>query len=132
MRVNIGDVILVPYGTYSGEIKNAVFLVIYHEAYDGNRSSSDFTGIKISSHEYHYGILLKKDFLPFLHHDSYINCNQQHRFSEDQVIKRLGEVNKQSMFNILQQLKNYNAATQRKLNQFIGSYQPTPYRADED
>lgn len=128
MRVNIGDVVLLPYLNFHGEVVRAMFLVIYHEAFDGNMASTNFTGVKVSSSEYHYGIELRKEYLPFLHTDSWLNCNQQHRFTEQQVIRRVGVLNPVISYHVLQQIKNYNAKIERQLNNFVGDYKPRSHR----
>lgn len=128
MRVNIGDVVLLPYLNMMGDVVNAMFVVIYHEAYDGNPASTNFTGIKVSTHEYHYGISLKKDYLPFLHNDSWLNCNQQHRFTESQVIHRVGVLSRPVMYQVSKQLENYHEKTLRQADVFIGTYKPKSQR----
>ena len=129
MRVDIGDVVLLPFANFDGSMTTGLFLVLYHEAHDGDRASTNFTGVKISSHEYHYSIPLEKMFLSFLHHDSFVNCNQQHRFQESQVIRRIGMVNRPSMFAIASQIKNYHYKVSKQLDSFIGEYRPKGHQS---
>lgn len=106
MRVNIGDVVLIDYITFEGEKETGLFTVVYHEASD-IRISTNFTAIKVSSEKYCYNVNLEKKYLPFLNHDSFLNCNQFFRFREDQVNGILGRLTPYYLNKTLQQTKNY-------------------------
>lgn len=126
MRVSVGDIVLLPFLNFKQETVTGLFLVIYHEASDGNKSSGDFTAIKVSSHEYFYGIPLLKKFLPFLAKDCWVNCNQQYRFQETSVKNIIGRINNPSMFNIMQQVIKYQESTIRQMDQSLAGYRPRP------
>lgn len=119
MRVNVGDIILAKYLDFGGEVETAMFVVCYHECYD-IRTSTNFTAIKISSNEGCYQIPLLKEYLTFLNHDSFLNCNMMFRFREDQVIKRVGELTPYYLNKMLQQTSNYFMKMQKQITNIIG------------
>jgi hypothetical protein len=103
----VGDIVLLPYTNFKGEKSNVLFLIIHHERYIDGDHNLNFTGVKISSREYKYSIALSAQHVPALDHDSFININQQHRFTEKQVIRVLGKLNTPSMRIVLLQMKRY-------------------------
>lgn len=103
----VGDIVLLPYTTFNGEMQNALFLIIHHERYIDGDANLNFTGVKISSREYKYSVSLSAQHVKALDHDSFVNVNQQHRFTERQVIRVLGRLNKPSMRIVLLQMKRY-------------------------
>lgn len=106
-QFDVGDIVLLPYTTFSGEAKKALFLIIHHERYVSNHENPNFTGVKISTHEYEFSVALSARYVQALKYDSYVNVNQQHRFTEGQVIQKLGKLNRPSMRIILLQMKRY-------------------------
>lgn len=120
MRVNVGDVIWAPYLDFQGEIKNAMFVVCYHECNDIS-TSTNFTAIKISSNPACYQILLQKQYLPFLAHDSYLNCNMQFRFREDQVVSIAGRLNSYYISKMNQQISHYYDAMSNQQLKFLNN-----------
>lgn len=104
---DVGDIVLLPYRNFHGEETNALFLIIHHERYLDGDNNLNFTGVKISSKEYRYSIALSKKYVPALDHDSFININHQHRFTERQIIRILGHLNRPSMRIVLLQMKRY-------------------------
>lgn len=119
MRVNVGDVVLIDYANFAGDVVQGVFVVTYHEAMD-DRSSNNFTAIKISTNEYLYQIKLEKSYLPFLEHDSYMNCNQFFRFREQQVRGILGRLTLYYMNKMMVQLQNHFNRWETGLIKVIG------------
>lgn len=119
MRVNVGDLVLLEYTNFMGENVNGLFAVIYHESMD-NISSSNFNAIKVSTNEYLYQVKLETEYLPFLHHDSYLNCNQVFRFRENQVINILGRLTTYYLNKTLQQINNYNKQVEDGIVRMIG------------
>lgn len=119
MRVNVGDVLLINYMDFEEEIKTAMFVVCYHECYD-NLTSGNFTAIKISSHPMCYQVKLLQEYLPFLTHDSYLNCNQMIRFREDQVQGIVGRLTPYYLNKMLQQTQNYFCKMKNEITQVIG------------
>lgn len=103
----VGDIVLLPYITFRGEEKRALFLIIHHERYIDGDENLNFTGVKISSKEYKYSIALSAQYVPALDHDSFVNINQQHRFTERQIVRVLGKLNKPSLRIVLLQMKRY-------------------------
>ena len=92
MRVKEGQCVLLNYRTFEGVEKLGLFMVLYHETTD-KQNSNHFIALKISSNEYLYGVKLEQERLPFLSKDSWINCNDVHRFREDEVLKIIGNLN---------------------------------------
>lgn len=119
MRVNVGDVILVKYMNFDGEITLGLFVVCYHE-YSDNPISTNFTAIKVCTHSGCYQIKLLKFYLPFLDHDSFLNCNMQFRFREDQVLKICGRLTTYYNNKMLQQLLSYQKSMNEGLRKLIG------------
>lgn len=121
MRVNVGDIVLAKYLDFDLDIQTAMFVVCYHESYDV-RTSSNFTAIKISSNEGCYQIPLLKEYLPFLNHDSFLNCSTMFRFREDQVLKRVGELTPYYLNKMLQQTSNYYRRMSKQITEAIGDH----------
>lgn len=119
MRVNVGDVVLAKYMNFDGEISFGLFAICYHECYD-NPVSTNFTAIKVCTRSGCYQINLLKRSLPFLEHDSFLNCNMQFRFREDQVLKICGRLTPYYCNKMLQQVMNYNSAMNKQLQDLIG------------
>lgn len=119
MRVDVGDVILAEMLDFNKEIKVAMFVVCYHESYD-DYTSNNFTAIKISSEEHCYQIKLLKEYLPFLNHDSFLNCNSVFRFREQQVIGKVGRLNAFYLNKVLQQTQNYYNKMKEQIIRVIG------------
>lgn len=120
MRVNVGDVILAKYMNFDGEITLGLFTVCYHESGD-NPSSSNFTAIKVCTKSGLYQIKLLKQYLPFLEHDSFLNCNMQFRFREDQVIRICGRLTPYYNNKMLQQIMSYQNTMNKQLQSLIGN-----------
>lgn len=119
MRVNIGDVVLIKYRTFTDELVVGIFAVIYHETYDVV-TSTNFTAIKLSTEDGCYQIKLEKKYLRFLDHDSYLNCNAQFKFREDQVLKLIGKLSPYYLNKVLQQTRNYQKKIEKQLVSSIG------------
>lgn len=118
MRVNVGDVILARYMDYNGVVKDGIFAVIYHECID-EITSTNFTALKVCTNERCYQVPLQTDYLPFLDHDSYINCNMQFRFCESQVLDVMGKLNSYYLHRISNQLVSYHNRVISQLEQTI-------------
>lgn len=106
IKVDIGDVVLIDYVTFDKKIDTGIFVVMYHEATD-IPTSNNFTAIKISSEKYCYSVPLMKKYLPFLHHNSFMNCNQQFRFLERQVKAVIGKITPYYFNKMYQQINSY-------------------------
>ena len=119
MRVNVGDIVIAKYMDFDGEIQTAMFAVCYHECYD-IKASSNFTGIKISSSPRCYQVLLKKDYLSFLNHDSFLNCNALFRLREDNVLGIVGRFTPYYLNKMLQQTTHYFERMKQQMIQMIG------------
>lgn len=119
MRVNVGDIILTKYLDFDGEVQTAMFAVCYHECYD-DVTSNNFTAIKISTNEQCYQIPLLKEYLTFLNHDSFLNCNMMFRFREDQVLKIVGRLTPYYLNKMLQQTGNYFKKMEKEITDVIG------------
>lgn len=122
MRVNVGDIVLAQYGKFDGTSTDGLFLVIYHEAYDGMAGSNNFTAIKVSSLPRSYQIPLSRFEAPFLDHDSYINCSTQFRFTENNVHRIFGQVSRSKIQKVMDQLNNYNNSIMKQLHFVSKSY----------
>ncbi len=136
MRVNVGDIVLAVYRDFNQELKKAYFVVCYHECYD-IPTSTNFTAIKISSEERGYGILLQPEYLPFLSHNSYLNCNIQFTFRESEVLKVMGHLTPYYLNKLLQQTKNYNNKMSKQITEMIGEHNlfkdfSKPQRVEEE
>lgn len=105
MRVNQGDFVLVNYMNYDNEIVKGIYYIIYHES-TILRNSTSFLAAKVSSHSSGFQVPLSASKLPFLKHDSYINCSSIHRFQESEVLDILGRTNDYITRNCKIQLKN--------------------------
>ena len=105
MRINFGDVVLISYRNFNDKLTPAMFVVCYHGCED-YRGSTIFHGIKVSTEPRGFQLLLLKNLLPFLDHDSYLNCNEQHTFTEEAVIKIVGKLNPYYINKMLQQMGN--------------------------
>lgn len=119
MRVNVGDIILAKYLDFDEEVQTAMFVVCYHECGDV-RTSNNFTAIKVSSNPQCYQIPLKTEYLKFLKHDSFLNCNMMFRFREDQVIKIVGRFTPYYLNKLLQQTSNYFNRMRLQITEMIG------------
>lgn len=136
MRVNVGDVILARYMDFEGQVETAMFVVAYHECYDVP-ISNNFTAIKISSKSYCYQIPLLKEYLTFLDHDSYLNCNMQFRFREEQVLRIVGRLTPYYLNKLLQQTNNYYEKMKKQITETIGEHNlfvdfSKPQRVEEE
>ena len=118
-RVNVGDVIVLKYRTFENKEAVGIFAVVYHEA-EINKLSTCFSAIKISTESCLYQIKLSKEYVPFLKHDSYLNCNTQFKFIEDQVHKIIGRLNPFYLNKIIQQTRSYQKDMEKQLIQHIG------------
>lgn len=107
MRVNVGDIVVVDYRNLEDELVPGIFVVIYHES-KVRRYTNTFNAIKVSTEERCFQIKLLKEYLPMLDHDSYLNCDMQFRFREDNVKSVLGRVTQYYLNKIVQQVNNYN------------------------
>lgn len=119
MRVNVGDVILHDYLDFDGQIQTAMFVVCYHECFD-TVVSGNFTAIKISTNKQCYQVHLLKEYLPFLNHDSFLNCNTMFRFREDGVQKIVGRLTPYYLNKMLQQTQNYFNKMKKEITDVIG------------
>lgn len=104
--MQIGDIVEIDFMNIEGKIENGIFVIIYLESAD-IPNSLNFTALKVSSREYCYQVLIKKEYVPYLEHDSYINCNQMFRFHFKQVKNLLGSVSPYYLNKIIQQTGNY-------------------------
>lgn len=120
MRVNVGDVVLCEYMDFEGEVRQGIFIIIYHDCI-ANPLSNNFTALKISSKPYLYQLKLEKKYLPFLDHDSWVNCNNLFRFREDKVQFIIGRLTNYYKNKVLQQTVNYHEAVVESLVQSIGA-----------
>lgn len=120
MRVNVGDIVLVKYMNFDGEITFGLFAICYHECRD-KITSTNFTGIKVCTKPGCYQVNLLKQYLPFLEHDSYLNCNMQIRFREDQVIRICGHLTNYYCNKMFQQMLSYQDSMNRQLESLLGN-----------
>ena len=120
MRVNVGDIVLIKYMNFDGEITLGLFAVNYHECKD-HPISTNFSAIKVCTKPGCFQVNLLKRYLPFLEHDSFLNCNMQFRFREDQVLKICGRLTTYYLNKMLQQVVSYQCSTNRQLQDLIGA-----------
>lgn len=120
MRVNEGQCVLVEYRTFSGESKTGLFMVVYHETTD-RVLSNHFIALKISSREHLYGVELEKERLQFLSKDSWVNCNDVHRFREDEVLKIIGIVNSYYLRQINNQFRAWSYQVEQGIENTIST-----------
>lgn len=119
MRVNVGDVVLCEYRNFDGEVKQGIFIVVFHDSID-KPISNNFTALKISSKPYLYQLKLERNYLPFLDRDSWVNCNNVFRFREDKVIAIIGRLTVYYKNKVLQQMINYNNRMVESMRNSIG------------
>lgn len=116
MRVNVGDIVLVEFPKFNGEVENAMFLVIHHDC-TIIRASTRFQAVKISTNPATFQIELKSSIHTFLRYDSYINCSIISSFIEEQVIQIIGRANQYIINNVLGQLNNYFNSVKSQLEE---------------
>lgn len=135
MRVNVGDIILCKYLDFNNNIKIGMFLVYFHDCVM-IKGSQSFNTLKVCTRPSAFQVKLDASHLKFLQYDSYVSCNCQQRFHEDQVIQILGRVNSHHLNIIRTQLNNFN---QRVCDQLVNdinknsmfntiSYSENPHR----
>lgn len=119
MRVNIGDVVLARFHNFDDELVTAMFVVSYHEC-DDVKGSTNFEGLKISTHSRGFQIPLLQSSLPFLDHDSFLNCNRAFPLREDGVLEIVGRLNTYYLNKMLQQMYNCLDRSRSQICKLIG------------
>lgn len=116
MRVNTGNVVLVNIINFKDEPQAAMYVVLECDCdLKGLESSDRFTAVKISSNAGLYQVPLSADRLPFLEHDSYINCDSVCRFTNDQAYRIIGTITPYYMNRLLSQTSNYFLSIQEAM-----------------
>ena len=123
ISVNIGEIVIANYLDFEGEIRQGMFLVIGMN-YTGVGDRYNLTTLKISTSARNYQVLLKSDFLKFLHYDSYVNCTDLQKISTTQVLSVAGKVNNYVMNLVKKQVKNSMRDYYTQMDDFLSEAHP--------
>jgi hypothetical protein len=92
--IEVGHVVLADYLDFKGKVREGMFLIIGVEThYD----FAQYEAIKISSSKGSFQVLIESRYLNCLHYDSYVNCTDIQKISNEQCKYILGRLNSQFM-----------------------------------
>lgn len=121
MRVNIGDIVLLPILKFDGTQEVAMFMVVHHDC-EIIQASTRFQAVKISTKPATFQVSLDSNVYSFLKHDSFINCSIISSFIEQQVINIIGRANRYIIENTRNQLLNYFKSVELQLDTAVGRF----------
>lgn len=121
-QVNVGDIITARYLDFAGNMQTGLFLVYSTDKETlGNKGSSAFNTLKISSEPDSFQVLLEMKYYQFLNHDSWVNCNTNQRLHQGQVKQVLGRVSGYTLQLIKNQMKHFNQVVFDDMDKYIAS-----------
>lgn len=123
MFLRTGDIVCVKYSGFDGKERNGIFLIVYSERQDRvyTNGHTNINCVKITTNN-----LLGNGYTVRLragdgnvNEDCIVNLSKQHTFLKEQVIKKIGTLTGNTMFNIFKELRAFNNEVEQQIMENI-------------
>ncbi len=119
-----GTVICAKYGTFNGEDKVGIFVVLYDEQTDGNLiSDKNVIALKVSTKDScitNYSVPINRKLNDFMNEDCIICCSKLHLLHKKyQVYKVLGTLHPATYHNMFKVYSQFNNQMQNQLIMYL-------------
>ena len=117
MKYEAGQVVLVKYLSFTKEVVNGLFLILYCENADISTSNrKNYTVVKLTTQlvDTTYTVKISNKYNTFLDKNCYASCSVIQTFNDDQIIRELGKIDKNTLMKVYRSYRGFQFELERQ------------------